>query len=50
MKEMWKLANERLDEAQERYKQQYDKRAKIRKFEPGSLVLRAAPETLSSQA
>ena len=49
MKEMWKLASERLDEAQERYKQQYDKRAKIRKFEPGSLVLRAAPETLSSK-
>ena len=49
MKAVWKLASESLDEAQERYKRQYDKRAKIRNFEKGSLVLRAAPEMLSSK-
>ena len=49
MKEMWTIASAQLDEAQERYKQQYDKRAKIRNFEEGSLVLRAASEMLSSK-
>ena len=49
MKEVWSQASKNLDEAQEKYKKQYDKRAHVRAFEKGCLVLRAAPEMINSK-
>ena len=44
MKRSWKLASDRLDDAQKSYKEQYDKKAKTRTFEKGQLVIRLCPD------
>ena len=49
MKEVWAQASKNLEEAQEKYKKQYDKRARVRNFEKGCLVLRAAPEMINTK-
>ena len=49
MKSIWAEASKNLDEAQERYRRQYDKRARVRHFEEGSYVLRVLPGSMSAK-
>ena len=49
MKDLWRQASERLELAQEIYKSQYDRRAKVRCFRTGALVLRMSREFLSTK-
>ena len=49
MKDLWSQASEKLRAAQESYKLQYDKKAKVRCFKPGALVIRVCREMLSTK-
>lgn len=49
MAEIWDLASKQLEEAQRIYKEQHDKRAKVRSFAPGSLVLQMHKEIINSK-
>ena len=49
MEDTWKKAQKQLTEAQRMYKEQHDKKAKVRDFQPGTLVLRYDPKRLNTK-